>query len=221
MQNQQGNLLSRLSAELLGTYAIVFFGTGAIIVNGVSDGVLTHSGICLVFGLIVLAMIYSFGDVSGAHFNPAVTLAFTFARRFEQKDIIPYVLAQVTGALAASSTLRFLFPESITMGQTLPSGTPSQSFILELILSFFLMLVVLNVSSGAKEKGITAGLAIASTVWLEAEFAGPICGASMNPVRSLAPAIVAGTYQHLWLYLIAPVLGTLLAVLILRLIRSK
>ena len=197
----------RLAAEFLGTFALVFAGTGAIVVNGVSGGVIGHAGIALSFGLVVMAMIYAFGDVSGAHLNPAVTLGFAVARRFSWSEVPPYVLAQLGGAFVASGLLRFLFPGHDSLGSTLPSGSRSQSFIFEVILTLLLMLVILCVSSGAKEKGITAGIAIGGVIALEAMFAGPICGASMNPARSLAPAIVSGRTEYLWIYLVAPVLG--------------
>jgi aquaporin Z len=202
----------RWIAEALGTFALVFAGTGAIVIDGASHGSITHCGVALTFGLVVLAMIYTFGDVSGAHLNPAVTAAFAVARRFAWTEVPGYILAQCAGAFAASLVLRLLFPGDLTLGATLPAGSAMQSFILETILSFLLMLVILSVSTGAKEKGITAGIAIGSIIALEAMFAGPICGASMNPARSLAPAIVGGQTQFLWIYLIAPVLGALLAV---------
>ena len=202
----------RCFAEFLGTFGLVFAGTGAIVINQTSQGAVTHPGIALVFGLVVLAMIYAFGDVSGAHLNPAVTTAFALARRFPWAEMPAYIGSQIAGAFAASALLRALFPASRTLGATLPAGTALQSFILEIVLTFLLMLVVLSVSTGAKEKGITAGIAIGAVIALEAMFAGPICGASMNPARSLAPAIVGGQLQHLWVYLLAPVLGACLAV---------
>lgn len=202
----------KLFAEFLGTFALVFAGTGAIVSNHASGGVIGHAGIALTFGLIVLAMIYTFGDVSGAHLNPAVTTAFAAAGRFPWRAVPRYLAAQVLGALAASALLRGLFPADATLGATLPAGAAGQSFILEAVLTFLLMLVILSVSTGAKEKGITAGIAIGGVIGLEAMFAGPICGASMNPARSLAPAVISGQLQHLWIYLTAPVLGALLAI---------
>ncbi len=204
--------MKKLFAEFLGTFALVFAGTGAIIINHASHGAISHAGIALTFGLIVLAMIYTFGDVSGAHLNPAVTTAFAAAGRLPWHDVPGYVAAQVTGAFAASILLRVLFPDDATLGATLPAGSASQSFILEIVLTFLLMLVILSVSTGAKEKGITAGIAIGAVIGLEAMFAGPISGASMNPVRSLAPAVVSGRLDHLWLYLFGPLLGALLAI---------
>ncbi len=205
-------IMRPIIAESIGTFALVFAGTGAMVINEVSGGAITHVGVALTFGLVVLAMIYTVGDVSGAHLNPAVTLAFWAARRFPGQQVLPYVLAQLAGALLASGTLRVLFPTNKTLGATLPAGSVGQSFLLELVLTAILMFVILNVSTGAKEKGITAGIAVGAVIGLEAMFAGPICGASMNPVRSLAPALVSGQLTSLWIYLVAPVLGALLAV---------
>lgn len=202
----------KLFSELFGTFALVFAGTGAIVINQVSGGAITHPGIALTFGLIVLAMIYTFGDVSGAHFNPAVTMAFAVAGRFPWREVPAYIGAQLAGAFAASAVLHLLFPDHTTLGATLPAGSALQSGILEVILTLILMLVILSVSTGAKEKGITAGVVIGAVIALEAMFAGPICGASMNPARSIAPAVVSGQTQHLWVYILAPVLGAMLAV---------
>ncbi|MFM2167176.1 MAG: hypothetical protein RIS79_1547 [Verrucomicrobiota bacterium] len=204
--------MNKLLSEFLGTFILVFAGTGAIVINDISGGVIGHAGIALTFGLVVMAMIYTFGDVSGAHLNPAVTLGFAVAGRFEWKNIPGYVLAQIIGALAASGVLHLLFPAHEILGATLPSGSAMQSFVLELILTAILMLAILRISTGAKEKGITAGIAIGGIIALEAMFAGPICGASMNPARSLAPAIVSGHVEHLWIYLTATVLGAFVAV---------
>lgn len=199
-------------AEFLGTFALVFAGTGAIVVDQMQSGVVTHPGIAAVFGLIVAAMIYTFGDVSGAHLNPAVTLAFTAAGRFPARHVPLYLAAQVLGAIAASALLSYLLPGSKTLGATLPAGSALQSFLFEVVLTLILMLVILQVSTGAREKGITAGIAIGATVGLEALFAGPICGASMNPARSFGPALVSGRLSEIWIYLMAPTLGALLAI---------
>ena len=204
--------MKRLFAEFLGTFILVFAGTGAIVINHASGGVIGHAGIALTFGLVVLAMIYTFGDVSGAHLNPAVTLGFAAAGRFPANEIPGYITAQLGGAFAASGLLKLLFPADPTLGATLPAGSTMQSFIMEIILTAILMLVILSVSTGAKEKGVTAGIAIGAVIALEAMFAGPICGASMNPARSLAPAIVSGNFQHLWLYPLATILGSIIAV---------
>ena len=211
----------RLLAEFLGTYALVFAGTGAIVVNQLSGGVITHTGVALTWGLIVMVMVYTFGDLSGAHLNPAVSAGFTAAGRFPWPELPPYIAAQTGGAVAASLTLRLLFPGKGLLGGTLPSGSDLQSFVLEFLLTAILMLVVLNVSHGAKEKGITAGIAVGATIGLEALFAGPVCGASMNPARSLAPALASAHCEHLWIYLCAPVLGALAAVPLFFLLRGK
>ncbi len=199
-------------AEFLGTFALVFCGTGAIVIDQQTGGTIGHVGIAITFGLIVTAMIYSFGDTSGAHFNPAVTLGFAVAGLFKPRQIIPYLSAQLLGALVASLTLRLLFLENQFLGATLPAGSDLQSFVLEIILTFLLMLVILQTSQGSKETGVLAGMAIGATVLLEALFAGPVCGASMNPFRSLAPALVSGHLEHLWIYLSAPIIGSFVAV---------
>ena len=213
--------MKKLFAECFGTFALVFAGTGAITINDVSGGTITHVGIALTFGLVVLAMIYSVGDVSGAHLNPAVTIGFWASGRFPAPTVLPYIGAQVSGAIAASALLRLLFPKHATLGATFPAGTQWQSFLLEVILTFILMLVILNVSTGAKEKGITAGIAVGAVIALEAMFAGPICGASMNPARSFAPALVTFKFESLWVYLAAPVLGAVLAVFSCRCMKEK
>ena len=204
----------RLGAEAIGTFALVFAGTGAIVCDADSGGGVSHVGVGLTFGLIVMVMIYSLGEISGAHFNPAVTLGFWAAGRFPGRELAPYAGAQTLGALAASGLLRLLFPLDPTgLGATRPvGGAVGRAFVFEVFLTAVLMLVILRVSTGAKEKGITAGIAIGATVGLEALFAGPVCGASMNPARSLAPALMSGQPGGSWLYLLAPALGALLAV---------
>ncbi len=204
--------MKKYISECIGTFALVFAGTGAIVINDVAGGTITQVGIALTFGLIVMTMIYTFGDISGAHLNPAVTLGFVAARRMPGSEGLCYVLSQVIGAIAASATLRLLFTKHPTLGVTQPAGGAAQSFVLEFLLTALLMLVILNVSVGAKEKGITAGIAIGGVIALEAMFAGPICGASMNPARSLAPALVTGHLGFLWIYLVAPLAGALFAV---------
>ena len=204
--------MRKLSAEFIGTFALVFAGTGAIIINETGGGAITHVGVALTFGLVVLAMIYTLGDISGAHLNPAVTLGFWAAWRFPACEVWRYVTAQIFGALLASFTLKLLFPANQNLGATHPAGSTMQSLVLEFILTFLLMFVILNVSTGAKEKGITAGIAIGSVIALEALFAGPVCGASMNPARSFAPALASGHLRDLWIYLAAPTLGALAAV---------
>src|SRR4051794_39971451 len=166
----------KMAAEFIGTFALVFAGTGAIVINDASNSAVTHVGVAITFGLIVLAMIYTLGDISGAHLNPAVTTGFFLAGRFPGASVLPYIGAQLAGAILASLVLRFLFPNHPNFGATLPAGSDPQSFVLEFILTFPLMFVTLNVSPGAKEKGITAGIAIGSVIGLEAMFAGKICG---------------------------------------------
>lgn len=212
--------MKRYLAEAIGTFALVFCGTGAIVINEFTGGAVTHPGIAITFGLIVMGMIYAFGDISGAHINPAVTLAFAYAKKFPWKDVSPYVASQLVGAFAASGLLLFLFPESEFLGATLPQISPLKVFIFEIVLSFFLMVVIINVSTGSKEIGMIAGIAIGGIVLLEAMFAGPITGASMNPARSISPAVVSGNFQHLWIYIFAPIIGCLLAVLSCKLVKD-
>jgi MIP family channel proteins len=206
------------AAEAIGTFAMVFAGTGAIIIDDITHQV-THVGVAITFGLVVMSMIAAFGDVSGAHFNPAVTIGFWLARRLPGARVGPYIVAQVGGAFAASVALLMMFGNRASLGATCPAGPAWQSFALEGVLSGILMMVILTVSSGSKEKGIIAGIAIGGVVGLEAMFAGPICGASMNPARSLAPAVVSGQLAALWIYLAAPVLGACIAVPLWMLVR--
>ena len=207
--------------ETLGTFILIFCGTGAIVINQQTGGVIGHLGIALTFGLLVMTLIYAFGNISGAHFNPAVSIAFTVARKFPANKLVPYIFSQLLGAVMASFFLKILFPQNEMLGGTLPSGTEMQSFILEIFLAFFLMLVILNVAHGSSEQGLFAGIAIGSTVLLEAMFAGPISVASMNPVRSIAPALVSGHLEHLWIYIVAPIIGAILAVPVWKFISNK
>jgi len=208
--------MKKYIAETIGTFALVFCGTGAIIINEHTGGQIGHIGVAITFGLIVTAMIYSFGDISGAHFNPAVTVGFWAANRLDKKELIPYISAQLIGAFLATGILKLLFPDNLNLGTTLPSGSVIQSFILEIILTFILVLVIISTSQGSKEVSVMAGIAIGFTVLLEAMFAGPISGASMNPARSIAPAIVSGNIQFLWIYLTAPFIGGLLSAVVFR-----
>lgn len=212
--------LNKLAAEFFGTFALVLAGTGAIVIDAVRDGAIGHVGIALTFGLIVMVMIYAVGDVSGAHFNPAVTLGFWAAGRLPARQVPRYVLAQLCGAMVASLTLLLLFGNVKSLGATLPAATVWQSFTLEALLTALLMYVILHVSTGPKEVGMMAGIAIGGTIGLEAMFAGPISGASMNPARSIAPAVVSGNITALWAYIVAPSLGSLLAVPAWRLTRN-
>ena len=206
------DFIRKCIAECIGTYILVFCGTGAVIINQQTNGTVTHAGIAITFGLVVMSLIYALGDISGAHMNPAVTIAFTIAKRFAPANVLPYIFSQVTGAILASLTLKILFPTNEFLGATIPAGTDLQSFVLECLLSFFLMLVIINVATGSKETGMFAGLAIGSVVLLEAMFAGPVSGASMNPARSIGPALVSNHLQSLWIYLAAPVIGAAAAI---------
>ena len=208
-------------AEFIGTFAMIFCGTGAMTINEVTGGDVTHVGIGITWGLIVMAMIYAFGEISGAHFNPAVSIAFAYAKKFSWKEVPKYIFFQVAGAFAASLLFMWLFPKSELLGATIPSVDIWRAFVLELILTFFLMVVIINVSTGSKEIGMMAGIAIGSVVLLEALFAGPITNASMNPARSLAPNIVSGNIKGLWLYILAPIIGALLAVVSCKFVKHE
>ncbi|ARV08332.1 aquaporin [Winogradskyella sp. PC-19] len=209
-------------AELIGTFSMVFCGCGAMTINEITGGDISHVGVAITWGLIVMAMIYAFGEISGAHFNPAVTIAFAVAKKFSWSAVPRYIVFQTIGAFLAIAMLWFLFPESQSFGHTYPAEgfPPYKAFILELILTYFLMLVIINVSTGSKEIGTMAAIAVGAVILLEAMFAGPMTKASMNPARSLAPAIISGNLQHLWLYLIAPILGAILAVLSCKLVKD-
>jgi aquaporin Z len=215
MNNQ---LRKRLVGETLGTFCLVLAGTCAIVVNG--GGAVSDVGVALTFGLIVFAMIAALGDVSGAHLNPAVTIGFYLARRFPGQTVAPYILSQCGGAVLASLCVWFLFPADTSLGATLPAGPMYQSWVLEVFVTAILMFVILGVSTGASEKGITAGLAIGGTVALGALFAGPVSGASMNPARSLGPALVSWQLGAVWVYVTAPVIGAALAVYACRCVRE-
>ena len=206
-------------AEFLGTFMMVFAGTGAIIINDLYGSV-SHIGIGLTFGLVVMAVIYSIGSISGAHINPAVSIAFWVAKRFEAKEVLPYISFQLLGAFLASLSLKVIFPEHEFLGVTTPVDSWQQSFVLEFILTFILMFVILLLSEGSKEVGLMTGLVIGSVVAFEAIFAGPVSGASMNPARSIAPAVVSGHLTHLWLYVVATTLGAVTSVYVVKLIKD-
>lgn len=207
-------------AEFLGTYMMVFAGTGAIIVNDIYGSV-SHLGIGLTFGLVVMAVIYSIGNISGAHINPAVSIAFWFSKRFSGKELFPYIISQLIGAVFASLTLSFMFPQHEFVGATLPAGSWEQSFVMEFILTFILMFVILLMSEGSKEVGVMTGFTIGMVVAFEAIFAGPVSGASMNPARSIAPAVVSGQLTHLWIYIVATTLGACASVFAVKLIKDS
>ena len=204
-------------AEAIGTFVLVFAGTGAVMVNQISGGAVTHLGISIVFGSVVAALIYTLGHISGAHFNPAVTLAFWTAGFFPKRQVLPYLLAQSVGAIAASTFLVLSLGRIGNLGATLPlNDNWQQAFVLEWVLTFILMFVIFGSGLDRRAPIGFAGLAIGLTVGLEATFMGPITGASMNPVRSLGPALVGGIWQHHWLYWIAPILGAQFAMVVYR-----
>lgn len=214
-------LPQRLGAECIGTFMLVFAGCGAIVISADQGGAISHEGIAATFGLVIMVLIYSLGHISGAHFNPGVTLAFAVARHFQLRDVLPYWLAQFGGAFAGAALLRFLFGDTAQLGATLPAGPESESFVLELVLAFFLMFVITAVATDARAVGQAAAIAIGATVGLEALFAGPISGASMNTARSLAPAIVSGELSALWIYLIAPPIGAVAGALVYDFVRGE
>ena len=213
--------LQRAAAEAVGTFGLVFAGCGAIVINTVTGGTIGHVGIGLTFGLIIMTMIYATGHISGAHFNPAVTIAFAVARHFPVPMVPVYLAAQGLGAVAACLCLRALFGPVANLGTTLPAGGAGQSLGLEVALAFFLMFVITAVATDTRAVGQAAALAIGGTVGLEALFAGPISGASMNPVRSLAPALVSGTWQDQWIYVVGPVAGAVGGALAYQLVRGR
>jgi MIP family channel proteins len=202
---------NRYVAEAFATFALVFVGCGAIIVNDLFAASLGHVGISLVFGLIVMAMIYAVGNISGAHLNPAVSLGFYFAGRFPARLLPGYVASQLLGALFAAGLLKLLFPEHANLGMTIVSIALWKALLIEIVITFLLMFTILNVSTGHQEKGIMAGVAVGAVIALMALFAGPLTGASMNPARSLAPALFAWQGENLWLYVLGPGLGAWLA----------
>lgn len=212
--------MKKYIAEFIGTFALVFCGTGAIIVNQQSHGDLGLLGIALAFGIIISAMIYVFGNSSGAHFNPAVTIALVIGRKATIKTGSFYIITQFLGALVASGLLKFIFPQNVLLGATIPSGGLIQSFILELVLTFLLMLTILGITT-KKEFSSIVGIIIGLVVSGIILFAGPISGGSFNPARSFAPAILSGNIKALWIYLTAPSLGASLAMLVWQVLNKK
>jgi MIP family channel proteins len=210
----------RLLAEFVGTFALVFAGCGAIMVDA-KTGALGQVGIAITFGLVIMVMIYAVGHVSGAHLNPAVSFAFAVTRHFPWPRVLGYWTAQLAGALAAAAILRASLGDVANVGATQPSGSQAQSFLWELILSFFLMFVIIAVATDTRAVGEAAAIAIGATVGLDALVGGPISGASMNPARSLGPALVSGELHALWLYIVAPLAGGTLGAVTYQLIRHE
>ena len=210
----------QLAAEFVGTFALVFAGAGAIMVDAQTHA-LGHVGVAITFGLVIMAMIYAVGHISGAHFNGAVTFAFALSRHFPWSRAAAYWGAQLLGAIVAAALLRGSLGNVAHVGATLPSGSQGQSFLWELVLTFFLMFVIMAVATDTRAVGEAAAIAIGGTVGLDAMFGGPISGASMNPMRSAGPALVSGDLHALWLYVVAPVLGAAAAALAYQLIRGE
>jgi aquaporin NIP len=216
----QPALARSLVAELIGTFALVFAGAGAIMVNAKTHQ-LGHIGVAISFGLVIMVMIYAVGHISGAHFNPAVSLAFALTRHFPWSKVAAYWAAQVSGAIIAAAILRGSLGNVAHVGATLPSGSQAQSFLWEVILTFFLMFVILAVATDTRAVGEAAAIAVGATVGLDAMFGGPISGASMNPARSLGPALVSGDLHALWIYLVAPPLGAAAGALAYQFVRGE
>jgi MIP family channel proteins len=208
-------------AELVGTFTLVFAGCGAIIIDSVSRGQITHVGVAITFGLVIGAMIYAIGHISGAHFNPAVTLAFALTRHFPFRRVPLYWLAQLFGAAIAALLLRAMFGDVAHVGATIPSGGDGQSFVLEIVLTFFLMFVIMAVATDDRAVGQAAALAVGGTVLLDAMFGGPISGASMNPARSFGPALASNMWAHYWIYVVAPIAGAIVGAFTYELVRGE
>ncbi|XP_042011116.1 aquaporin NIP1-1-like [Salvia splendens] len=212
--------IQKIIAETLGTFFLIFAGCGAVAVNADKDKVITLPGIAIVWGLVVMVMVYSVGHISGAHFNPAVTLAFATCKRFPWKQVPAYIVAQVVGSTLAAGTLRLLFsgPHDHFTG-TLPTGTDVQSLVVEFIITFYLMFVISGVATDNRAIGELAGLAVGAVILLNVMFAGPISGASMNPARSLGPAIVSNNFRGIWIYMVGPTAGAIAGAWVYNIVR--
>jgi MIP family channel proteins len=212
--------LRALVAEAIGTFALVFAGCGAIMVDAKTHE-LGHVGVAITFGLVIMFGIYAVGHISGAHFNPSVTFAFALSRHFPWTRAFGYWGAQLIGALAAAAVLRGSLGNIADVGATLPSGSQVQSFLWELVLTFFLMFVIMAVATDTRAVGEAAAIAVGGTVLFDAMFGGPISGASMNPARSTGPALVSGNLHALWLYIVAPLVGAALGALAYQFVRGE
>lgn len=215
------DLARRALAEGLAAFALVFAGCGAIITNTIHSASLGSVGVSLVFGLIIMAMIYATGHLSGAHINPAVTIAFTITRHFPARDAIAYIAAQITGAILGALLLGAIWTRHpAQLGATIPTVAAGSALLYEIVLSALLMFVIVAVATDTRAVGAAAAIAIGATVALDALFGGPVTGASMNPARSLGPALVAGQSHLLWIYMLGPVLGAVLGALAYQLVRG-
>jgi aquaporin NIP len=215
------DLTRRAAAEGIGAFALVFAGCGAIVANAKYGGDLGAVGISLVFGLVIMAMVYATGHLSGAHLNPAVTLAFTLTRHFPAREATAYIAAQILGAIAGAGLLLAVWPsEPAALGTTLPTVGASSAVAYEVVLTAFLMFVIMAVATDTRAVGAAAAIAIGGTVGLDALFGGPVTGASMNPARSIGPALVSGTTQDLWIYIVAPIAGAALGATAYQLVRG-
>jgi len=214
------NLGRRAVAELVGTFALVTAGCGAIVVNQ-ATGALGHGGVAASFGLVIMVMIAAVGHLSGAHFNPAVTIAFALTRHFEWRDVPTYLLAQLVGAISGAWVLRAAFGTTAGLGATLPAGTTLQALGIEILLSAVLMFVIVSVATDTRAVGQLAAIAIGGTVALDALWGGPVTGASMNPARSFGPALVAGLWRAHWIYWLGPIAGTILGAALYQVLRSE
>lgn len=213
-------LVRSVLAEAIGTFALVFAGAGAIMVDADTQA-LGHLGVALSFGLVIMVMIYAVGHVSGAHFNPAVTVAFALTRHFPWPRAMAYIGVQIAAAVTAAAVLRASLGNLAAIGGTTPAGSQAQSFLWEIVLSFFLMFVIMAVATDTRAVGEAAAIAIGGTVALAALVGGPVSGASMNPARSIGPALVAGDLDSLWIYLTAPLAGAALGALVYQGIRGE
>jgi MIP family channel proteins len=212
----------RAAAEAIGAFALVFAGCGAIVTDSVHGGVLGAVGVSLTFGLVIMAMVYATGHLSGAHLNPAVTLAFALTRHLPRRDALAYIAAQVVGALAAAALLLAVWPSTpADLGTTLPTVGVGSAVAYEAVLTALLMFVIMAVATDTRAVGAGAAIAIGGTVGLDALFGGPITGASMNPARSIGPALVSGELHDLWIYIAAPIAGAAIGALAYQLVRGE
>jgi MIP family channel proteins len=215
------DLRRRAAAEAFGAFALVFAGCGAIVTDTVHSGVLGAVGVSLVFGLVIMAMVYATGHLSGAHLNPAVTLAFALTRHFPRREALAYIAAQIAGALAAAALLLAVWPsQPAALGTTMPSVATGSALVYEAVLTAFLMFVIMAVATDTRAVGAGAAIAIGGTVGLDALFGGPVTGASMNPARSIGPALVSGELHDLWIYIVAPIAGAAIGALAYQLVRG-